>query len=46
MKKMMLMLGMVAGCALTYMMMNKNMRDMAQNKINCMFDEADKMLGE
>ena len=44
MKKMMLLLGMATGSALTYMFMNKNVRNYAKNTIDNMFDEADKML--
>ncbi|MBR1416585.1 MAG: hypothetical protein IJ572_02065 [Bacilli bacterium] len=43
MKKAMLMLGMVGGSALTFMVMNKNVRDMMQKKMNCAFDSANKM---
>lgn len=43
MKKAMLMLGMVGGSALTFMVMNKNVRDVCKKKMNCMFDSADKL---
>ena len=45
MNKTMLMLGMAGGSALTYMVLNKNMRNSAKKAINNMFSEADKMLG-
>ena len=43
MNKAMLMLGMVGGSALTFMVMNKNVREMCKKKMNNMFDSADKM---
>lgn len=46
MKKMMLMVGMVGGGALTYMMLNKNTRKMMIKKMDCMLKEADKMLDD
>ena len=44
MKKFMLLTGMVGGGALTYMMLNKNMRKMAIKKMDCMLKDMDKML--
>ena len=46
MNKIMLIVGMIGGSALTLAIMNKNIRCAAKSKIDCMFDEADKMLGD
>lgn len=46
MKKMMLMLGMVGGGALTYAMLNKNTRKMMIKKMDCLLKETDKMLDD
>ena len=46
MNKIMLIVGMIGGSALTLAIMNKNVRCATQNCINTMFDEADKMLGD
>ena len=44
MNKIMLIVGMIGGSALTMMFMNKNVRSATKNCINSIFDEADKML--
>ena len=46
MKKMMLMIGMVGGGAITYVMLNKDMRKMMIKKMDSMLKEADKMLDD
>ena len=46
MNKIMLMVGMVGGSALTLAIMNKNVRCAAKKGIDNMFDEAEKMLGD
>ena len=43
MKKMMLMLGMIGGSALTLTVMNKNIRNIVQKKVNNAFNSANKM---
>ncbi len=45
MNKAMLMIGMAGGSALTYMILNKDMRNSAKKAVNNMFNQADKMLG-
>ena len=44
MNKIMLLIGMIGGSALTLMIMNKNVRYATKNCIDSIFDEADKML--
>lgn len=46
MNKIMLIVGMIGGSALTIAIMNKNVRSATKKSINCLFDEADKMLGD